>query len=96
MITGTQLRIARKRLGLSLTTGADAAGVSRRTFARWQASGSLSRCIERKVARLLWNATRMHSYQQVCSHCLGSGLVPQEGAPAVLPLIPRRVDSGEV
>jgi transcriptional regulator with XRE-family HTH domain len=89
MITGDQLRVARKRLGLSLTTAAEAASVSRRTFTRWQASGILSRCIERKVARLLWNATRMHSYQQVCDKCCGSGLLPQPGAPEVLPRIQR-------
>jgi len=83
MITDDQLRIARKRLGLTLTTGAEAAGV-------------LSRCIERKVARLMWNAVRMHSYQDVCSACLGSGLVPKADAPATLPLIPRKQGPGSM
>jgi hypothetical protein len=94
MITGAQLNIARKRLGLSLSTGAAAAGVSRRTFARWCASGVLSRTVERKVQRVMWGAARQHLFHDVCSACCGSGLVPKPGAPAVLPRIARPGSGG--
>ncbi len=88
MIAGPALKRVRKQIGLRWVDVAQELGVHWRTVARWEASPMLSRRVELKIQRVLWRAARERSFQDVCHHCHGAGLVPKPDAPAVLPRIP--------
>jgi hypothetical protein len=87
MISGKQVKVVRHRLGLSLREASAISGVSWRTWARYEASAILSRRQELRVQQVLWHGARQRSFQDVCPHCCGAGLVPKEGAPSPLPRV---------
>jgi hypothetical protein len=89
MVSGKQVKAVRKRLGLRWVDVAAQLGVTWRTVARWEAQPILTRRQELQFQRIVWKGARERSFQRVCECCGGAGLVPQDGAPAVLPQIPR-------
>lgn len=89
MLSGTQVKMVRQRLGLRWVDVAAQAGVHWRTVARWESQPMLSRRQELKFQRIAWQGARDRCFQDVCPHCHGAGLVPKADAPAVLPRIAR-------
>ena len=86
MLTGTQFRSVRRRLGLSWKETAEGLHCSVRTIARWEASGALSRRISLKAQRVFYAAAKLRANQDLCPTC-HMGFVPKPGAAATLPQI---------
>lgn len=78
MITGPQVKAARKALGLTWKQAAEMMRVNWRSVARWEAiEGPLSPCILRKIQRMMWTAARQRHTLDVCDKCCGAGYVPR-------------------